>query len=203
MKLFIVLQIKPLKKPIKILIYLIIFCPLIICGQSYDSTKIDYNFIDSYPQNASVTMNETFIGNTPLFFQYGDSTFPKSLKITLKGYIEQSEVINSNELINMKYILIPNSSRRNELNVVKEDKLPYFKEPRKVVPIVVSSIITAASGIGAFYFKSLASDNRKHYETFGDNESLDNKKKYDLLGGVSLVALQLGFGALMYFLFLD
>lgn len=202
MKLFIVLQIRPLKKQIKIFLYIFIFCPLIIYGQDADSLKIDYNFIDSYPQNAEVKVNGVFIGNTPVFFQWSDSTFPKTIKINMDGFSEQSEVINSNSLINKKYTLVP-KGKRLLTDIVKEDKQTYFKEPRKVFPLVVSSIITAGSGIAAFYFKSLASDNRKHFETFGDNESLDNKKKYDLLGGVSLVALQLGFGALMYFLFLD
>lgn len=202
MKLFIVLQIKTLKKQIKIFISIFIICPFIIFGQNADSVKIDYNFIDSYPQNAEVNVNDVFIGNTPVFFQWSDSTFPKTIKITMNGFNEQSEIISNIGLINRKYILLP-KGKHLLTDVVKEDKQTYFKEPRKVFPLVVSSIITAGSGIAAFYFKSLASDNRKHFETFGDNESLDNKKKYDLLGGVSLVALQLGFGALMYFLFLD
>lgn len=202
MKLFIVLQIKTLKKQIKIFISIFIICPFIIFGQNSDSVKIDYNFIDSYPQNAEVKVNDVFIGNSPVFFQWSDSTFPKTIKINMDGFSEQTEVINSNSLINKKYTLVP-KGKRLLTDIVKEDKQTYFKEPRKVFPLVVSSIITAGSGIAAFYFKSLASDNRKHFETFGDNESLDNKKKYDLLGGVSLVALQLGFGALMYFLFLD
>lgn len=178
------------------------FYPVILLGQSSDSVMINYNYIDSYPQNAEVKLDSEFIGRTPIYFQWADSTFPKSIKISLQGYNEETLIINSTELINKKFILVP-IKKRTLINIVKEDKLPYFKEPRKVVPIVLSSVFTAASGVAAFYFKSLASDNRKHYETFGDSESLDNKKKYDLLGGISIVALQVGFGALMYFLFLD
>ncbi len=202
MKLFIVLPTKPLKNPIKITLLSLMFYPVILLGQSSDSVMINYNYIDSYPQNAEVKLDSEFIGRTPIYFQWADSTFPKSIKISLQGYNEETLIINSTELINKKFILVP-IKKRTLINIVKEDKLPYFKEPRKVVPIVLSSVFTAASGIAAFYFKSLASDNRKHYETFGDSESLDNKKKYDLLGGISIVALQVGFGALMYFLFLD
>ncbi len=202
MKLYIVLPINQLKKLIKISIFIFICLPGVTLGQSIDSIKIDYNFIDSYPQNASVHLNDEFIGKTPLFFEWKDSLFPKSIKINLAGFSEQTEIISGGQLMNKKYILAPNG-KHMVINGVKEDKLPYFKEPRKVVPIVISSIITAGSGFAAFYFKSLASNNRKDYEDFGNADSLDKKKKYDLLGGVSLVVLQLGFGALMYFLFLD
>ena len=95
MKLFIVLQIKTLKKQIKIFISIFIICPFIIFGQNADSVKIDYNFIDSYPQNAEVNVNDVFIGNTPVFFQWSDSTFPKTVKITMNGFNEQSEIISN------------------------------------------------------------------------------------------------------------
>lgn len=176
--------------------------PFVFYGQSADSIKIDYNFIDSYPQNAVIQINDMFIGNTPLFFEWKDSTFPKTLKITMNGFLEQTEIINNIQLLNKKYNLT-STGKHSILNTVKENKQTYFKEPRKVVPLVISSIITAGSGIAAFYFKSLASDNRKDYEDFGEQSSIDKKNKYDLLGGVSLVALQLGFGALIYFLFID
>ncbi|MEO8512173.1 MAG: hypothetical protein ABI543_01305 [Ignavibacteria bacterium] len=191
-----------MKKLIKILIFIVVIFPAVMFGQSADSIKIDYNYIDSYPQNASVNLNDEFIGKTPLFFVWKDSLFPKTLKINLGGFSEQTEIITTNGLLNRKYTLSPNG-KHMVINGVKEDKLPYFKEPRKIVPIVISSIVTAGSGFAAFYFKSLASDNRKDYDVFGDPASLDKEKKYNLLGSISLAALQLGFGALMYFLFID
>jgi hypothetical protein len=176
--------------------------PFILYGQNSDSVKIDYNFIDSYPQNANVLLDDELIGNTPLFFVWPDSLFPKKLTISLKGFKEESTAIYDNQLLNKKYILLP-IGKHSIQNSVKENKQTYFREPRKVAPIVISSLVTAGSGFAAFYFKSLASENRKEYEEFGDQSSLDRKEKYDLLGGVSLVAFQLGFGALIYFLILD
>ena len=196
-----------LKRNIKILAFLILIVPFTgYCQDSIlvypDSVQIEYNFIDSSPQNASVFVNEEHIGNTPLFFVWKDSAFPKQLKISMKGFPEITETIQNSKLLKMKYSLNPISGKMiNE--IVKEDKEPYFKTKRKVVPIVLSSIITAGSGIAAFYFKSQASENQKNYDIYGDPAELDKKRNNNLLGGISIAMLQAGFGALMYFLFLD
>lgn len=187
-------------KPVIFLIILLISSSLYT--QSNDSAAINYNFIDSYPQNAGILSGNEIIGYTPLYFMWQDSIFPKTLKVSLKGYSEETFTVQTQEKISRKFILNP--LKPGLINdPVKENKQLYFKTPRKLLPIVVSSVITAASGIGSFYFKSLASDNKKEYELSGDLAALDNQKKYDLLGGISIVALQLGFGALMYFLFID
>lgn len=196
-----------LKRNIKILVYLILSVPVISFGQDSvsvyaDSVEIEYNFIDSSPQNASVFINEEHIGSTPLFFVWKDSIFPKQLKISLKGFPEITETIQSSKLLKMKYSLNPVGG--NLLSeIVKEDKEPYFKTKRKVIPIIFSSILTAGSGIAAFYFKSQASENQKNYDIYGDPAELDKKRDNNLLGGISIALLQVGFGALMYFLFLD
>lgn len=184
----------------------IIICFLVLSAalysQSADSVTINYNFIDSYPQNADVFMGNEKIGNTPLYFMWQDSSFPKSMKVSLKGFSEETFTVETPEKFSRKFNLNP-LKIGFVYDPVKENKQLYFKSPRKVFPIVISSIITAVSGIGSFYYKSLASDNKKEYEFSGDPSALDRQKKYDLLGGVSIVALQLGFGALMYFLFID
>lgn len=176
--------------------------PFIFYGQEADSNKINYNFIDSYPQDAAVFLNEVHIGNTPLFFVWKDSTLPKTFKIERKGYSGQSENISDYQLISRKYIL-RSTGKHSVLNLVNEDKQTYFNSPRKVVPIVISSLITAGSGIAAYYFKSLASDNQKLYDNYGDAGALEKKEKYNLLGSVSLVVFQVGLGALLYYLLID
>jgi hypothetical protein len=115
-------------------------------------------------------MNDEHIGNTPLFL-HGKTVLSKQLRINLKGFPEISEIIQSNKTLKMKYNLNPvNSEMIND--IVKEDKEPYFKTKRKVVPIVLSSILAAGSGIAAFYFKSQASENQKNYDIFGDPAEL-------------------------------
>ena len=203
MKLFIVLPIKLLRRRLsKILIFLSFVFTFSALGQDKDSAKINYNFIDSYPQNANIFINNDETGMTPFFFEWKDSTFPKTLKVTLDGYLDHSETIESNQLLNKKVMLIPKGKRQPPY-IIKEDKLPYFKEPRKLLPIAGFTLLTAASGISAFYFKSLASDNRREYEIFGDQSAKDKEKKYDAIGSVSMVIFQLSFATLMYFLFID
>ncbi|MBE2227276.1 MAG: PEGA domain-containing protein [Ignavibacteria bacterium] len=191
-----------LKRNFKILVFALFLSPAILLAQEIDSALINYNLIDSYPQNAAVYVNDELTGNTPLYFMWSDSTFPKTLRIKYKGYIEESETLNSSGIFSKKYILKP-SGRNLLINPVKADKNTHFETKRKVFPIVLSSLVTAGSGIAAFYFKSEASKNQKNFDIYGDPAELDKKKDNNLIGNISIVALQLGFGALMYFLFLD
>lgn len=184
-----------------IIIYFLFFSAALF-SQSADSVTINYNYIDSYPQNADVFIENEKIGNTPLFFMWQDSSFPKTIKVSLKGFSAESFTVNNPEKLSKKFSL--KSLKPGFIkNPVKENKPLYFKTPRKVLPVVISSIITAVSGISSFYFKYLASENKKEYEFSGDAAAIDRQKKYDLIGGISIVALQIGFGALMYFLFID
>jgi hypothetical protein len=192
-----------LKRKIKILpFFLLLACPKIIFGQGSDSLKIDYNYVNSSPQNAEVYINSELTGSTPLHFKWADSLFPKQMKIKLKGFADYFENITGYTLINKTVSLIP-VGNYSKVNPVKEDKASYFGRPRKVVPIVISSLFAAGAGLCAYYFKSLAIENRDFYEDFGDQSSLDRKKKYDIISGVSLAVFQLGLGVLVYFLFID
>lgn len=167
-----------------------------------DSLRINYNHVNSLPQNAEVYINDEFIGNTPGFFVWQDSVFPKQLKIKMKGYADYTETITGFGFINKTYTLV-SLSGSNKLPLVKEDKSTYFNKPRKVIPLVFSALVTAGAGAAAYYFKHLAIENRDFYDEFGDPSALDRKKKYDIISGVSLAAFQLGLGALIYFLFID
>jgi hypothetical protein len=192
-----------LKRKINIIAVLFILIgSQVLYAQLNDSLRIDYNYINTIPQNAEVYINDEYIGSTPKFFTWQDSVFPKQLKIKFEGYADYTETVYDASMMNKSYTLIPLTGSR-KINLVKEDKATYFNKPRKVVPIVISSLITAGAGAMAYYFKSLAIENRDHYDEFGDTESLDRKKKYDVISGVSLAAFQLGLGALVYFLFID
>jgi len=203
MILYIALQIKLLKLRTKIFLSILVFCCAVsLSAQSTDSLRIKYNFINSVPQNAGVYSNNNFIGNTPLYFIWGDSAFPKKVKVSLKGYAELVEQVDNPAEMNKTYTLIPLKGTHN-LNLVSEDKQIYFEKPRKIFPIVASSLFTLGAGASAYYFKSLAIDNRDNYESTGDQGALARKKKYDLLSGVSIVVFQAGLGALIYFLLID
>jgi hypothetical protein len=192
-----------LKRKIKIIPVLIILAfPAGIFAQLSDSLRIDYNYVNSLPQNAGVYMNDELIGSTPLFFTWNDTLFPKEMKIKMKGFADFNEHIADGLRINKTYNLVPLTGSV-KINLVKEDKQTYFKNPRKVVPIVISSIVAIGAGISAYYYKSLAVDNRDIYDQTGDPAALERKNKYDILSGVSLIVFQLGFTAAIYYLFIN
>lgn len=166
------------------------------------SLTIDYNYINSSPQNAEVYANDEYLGSTPIFFKWRDSTYPKQLAVKLKGYADYTETIFDGSPIKKNYVLVPLTGS-SKIRLVERDKNTHFEKPRKIIPIVLSGLVTAGAGAAAYYFKSLAIENRDHYDSYGDQESLDKKEKYDLISGVSLAAFQLGLGALIYFLLID
>jgi hypothetical protein len=187
----------------KILIFfLILFGTNWIFGQSNDSLRINYNYINSSPQNASVYIDGEHEGNTPLFFTWKDSIFPKQIKVTMMGYSDYTDVITNGALINKTYSLVPLKGTV-KYNPVKEDKSTYFNKPRKVIPIVLSSILTVVGGVSAYYNKNKALDERDRYLLTGNPEALDKHKEYDVLAAVSLVVFQAGLGFLVYYLLID
>jgi hypothetical protein len=167
-----------------------------------DSSNTNYNLIDSYPQNANVYINDVFFGNTPLYFTWSDSLFPKRINLKYESFTDVNEVIEDYSIISRNYRLTGDFRSLNK-NSISENKEPYFDKKRKIFPITLSALITAGSGFAAYYFKSLADDNSKDYDIYGDPASLDRKDKYNLIGGISIAVLQVGFGALIYFLFID
>lgn len=194
-----------MKRKNKILIYLLfLFCASALFAQETDSLKIGYSYVNSVPQDAEVYLNNEKIGNTPLFFMLSDSIkgIDHQIRLSLKGYSDYSERFLGNELLNRTYTLVPLSGTKL-MNPVKEDKKPYFNSPRKLIPVIISSLASIGAGISAFYFKNLAADKRDYYDQYGDPSALDKKKKYDIISGVSLVLFQLGLGALVYYLLLD
>lgn len=180
----------------------LLFCAASYSQDSTDALLMNYNYINSIPQNAAVYVNGTFTGNTPLFFLWGDSTRSNEVNIMLEGFSAEKFNVAPGEKVNKTFTLSP-TGKTKLLNQVKQDRSTYFAKPRKVVPIVLTGLVALGSGAAAFYYKKLASDNREKYELEGDQDALDKKGKYDVLSGVSLVVFQIGFGALMYYLFLD
>lgn len=178
---------------------LVFLLPLSLLSSEYDSLQIDYNFIDSNPQNAKVYIDDHYEGNTPLFFIWKDTLFPKNIKIEFGNLIVYTEIINNN--IKYKKNILLNIKENKKL--VTENKQIFFKTPRKLIPIIILSIITAGSGISAYYFKTLANEKLKEYEFYNDESILNKKKKYDLISGASIILLQAGLTSLIYFLFID
>lgn len=203
MTLYIVLPVKLLKLRTEIFVAFVVFvCAAYVPAQSMDTLRVKYNYLNSVPQNAEVYVNNDLVGNTPLYFVWGDSVFPKQVRVTLRGYSDYVDKVESPEELHKTYTLIPKKGVQT-LDPVSRDKQLYFEKQRKLVPIVISSVFSLGAGAAAYYFKSLAIDYRNIYEQTGEQWALDKKKKYDLLSGISVVVFQAGLGALIYFLLID
>ncbi len=137
-----------------------------------------------------------------MYFNWKDSTFPKEISVKIAGNTAESETINEFTIIKRNYRLL-NISKPLIDNTVDENRVIFFDKKKKLLPITLSALLTAGSGFAAYYFKSLAYDNGKEFDISGDPSALDRKDKYDLMGGISIAVLQVGFGALIYFLFID
>lgn len=186
----------------KKIIFLLLLITVIVKSQEADSSLTNYNLIDSNPQNAEVFINNEYYGKTPLYFNWKDSVLPKEISIKIGGNIVSSETINDLNVIKRNYSLLRNTKSIIK-NEVDENKVIFFNKKKKLVPIILSALLTAGSGFAAYYFKSLAYDNGKEYDISQDPAALDRKDKYDLFGGISIAVLQVGFGALIYYLFID
>jgi len=168
-----------------------------------DSLTIRYNFINSEPQNADVYLNDTYIGRTPVHFTWEKDNINRKITVKLEGYAVYNYILSDEEEnINKTFKLIPLSGFRDK-EIVFKDKSYHFSKPVKLVPVLISSVVTAASAVMAYYFKSLAIEKNDKYEQTGDPALLDEKKQYDLTGGLSLMVFQIGFCFLIYYFFID
>jgi len=195
------------KKLIFKIIFLLCITASVIYAQNKDSLTIDYNYINSVPQNAGIYINDSLAGETPFrFINYAFDT-SKGLEITIKleGYIEYSLKITAEDLpLNKTIELVPvNKLSLKDNNLVRENNNDFFKSPRKIVPIVVTSVVTAGSGVLSYYFKKLANDRYDEYLATGSQKKFDQTKKYDLYSGLCLAAFQIGLAAFIYFLLID
>jgi hypothetical protein len=148
--------------------------------------KFTYNFnsavyLKTNPQDAYVYSRDSLLGNTPLFVPVKYDR----IELSRPGY--QSKVIrlnqlNNNNLINLKY---------TGENITKN-----FYE-KDIFKILVGTMVLL--GGTTAYFK-LKADNR--YDSYLSTENqayLDQTKKYDTISGITMTALQINFGILIYY----
>ncbi len=183
-----------------ILFILLIFLQVKLFSQE-DSLEIKYNYINSIPQNAEVFINGEYNGNTPCRFPVDVKI--NSCLIKKDGYKdEQRSFSESRESISQTFVLIKKNNLANEKLVLS--KSPFTLKPRrKIIPVILSSLITAGSIGLSYYFKDKANTHNELYTFSGDQSELDKVKKFDLYSGVFLGAFQVSFIGLIYFFMVD
>lgn len=172
-------------------------------AQENDSLVIPYTIINSTPQNAEVYINGEQKGETPFRIISKDSS-ELQIVLKLKGYLDYSFKLSGSGFPQKKEVaLISKSGAIKNFSSVNENGIDYFHKPRKWGFVALGAVITAASGIAAYYFKSLSIENNDDFYITGNPDDLTKKKKYDLISGISVGVLQLGLATMLYFLFGD
>jgi hypothetical protein len=191
------------------LVYIIIISLLFISptiySQQTDSLQLNYNYINSTPQNAEVYLNNEYIGSTPTRFLDNiiDSLNRNKVDIKLKYYFDYSFTFDKTELpINKNIMLVP-LSKKISGNIVLKNYSNYFKPNRKVIPIILSGAISLGSAVTSFYFKRLANENYDQYVNNGDRSTLDRTRKYDIYSGIGLGIMETAFVSFLYFLLIQ
>ena len=198
---FIVLPIKLLRRLNKYCALLAAAITFVVYGQQADTFKINYSYINSIPQNAEVYLNDVLIGITPVHYIIDSNIAEKKISINLKGYADYVYTTDVN-IINETFKLVPLKTGITS-DIVHKNGTVAFPKKLKLVPIILSSAVTLVSAVLAYYYKSLAIDKNDEFTATGNPALLDKKKKYDMIGGISLAVFQVGFSALLYFHFID
>ena len=152
--------------------------------------NLSYNFnssvyLKSNPQDAFVSSGDTSIGYTPLFI----SKRLDKISLSKSGYEKETISLNKlpvNNTIQLKYTGETNGKSFYEKGIFK---------------ILVGSIIVL--GGTTAYFKLKADDRYDTYQQNGQKSFLDETRRFDLISGITMTALQINFGVLIYYFLTD
>lgn len=155
-----------------------------------DTLSLTYNFtsqliINSNPQNVYVYESDSLKGFTPLLL---DDDFEK---LIFKKPDYSDITLSHDEIF---------SGIKPELKFVGENKTESFYQST-LFKILAGTLI--ALGATTAYYKLEADKTFDEYQLSGDPALLEQTDKYDIISGVSFVALQINFGLILYLFLAD
>jgi len=157
-----------------------------------DCNHLTFNYVftnkiilDSNPQNVNVIEGDSLIGFTPLMLEDGF----QSLLLQKPGYADK---LVSNQEIQSG--VIP------ELLFIGQVKGESFYESTLFKVLVGTAISLGAT---TAYYKLEADKSFNEYQVTGDPAQLEQTDKYDVISGVTFVALQINFGLILYLFLTD
>jgi hypothetical protein len=151
---------------------------------------LQYNFSDKVllntePQDVYVFKNDSLIGYTPLLIPMDLS----NIRLEKNGF--ESKIINYSDFGINKPV---------KLNYIGEyDDGNFFD--KTLFKILIGTMV--ALGATTAYFKLEADDKFAEYNITGDPALLQQTNRLDTLSAITFVALQLNFGAIIYFFLVD
>ncbi len=162
----------------------------VIINDCSKEKKVNLNFFSSLylktsPENAYVYSADSLVGYTPLFIsdKY-DSVELKMPDYELKRV--KLDPSRQNQTFNMNYIGAP----------VKQI---FFKTP--LFKILMGSLVVL--GAATAYFKLKADDKFSQYQATGSRDLLNQTRRFDLISGITMGALQINLGFIIYYFLTD
>ena len=158
--------------------------------QTCNDTTLNFVFLNdvllkSDPENAAVFSSDSLLGYTPLHIPLS----LHSISLHKNGY--ESKTIKYSDI--------------DLLNPVKMNFTGEYEDGtffnKTLFKILIGSML--ALGATTAYFKLEADKYFDDYQINGDHSLLDKTHKYDLVSGVSFVALQINFGLIIYYFLVD
>ncbi|RKY94468.1 MAG: hypothetical protein DRQ01_02275 [Ignavibacteriae bacterium] len=155
-----------------------------------NDNKLNYYFrsevlLDTEPQNVYVFNKDSLIGFTPLLI-------PVDLE---KVYLQKPGYLAKEILHDDIYSL-----QKITLDYIGEETKESFFEGTLFKVLVGSAVLLGAS---AAYFKLEADKKFDEYLITGDKKLLDQTNRFDVISGVTFVAMQINFGFIMYLFLID
>jgi len=157
-----------------------------------DCTDINLNYflndqkiLDTDPQDVYVFKGDSLIGNTPLLLEQGQGDY----------LLEKSDYLT--KTISFQEIA---SGEKPELQFVGQEKSESFYNTTLFKVLVGTAL---ALGATTAYYKLEADKKFDEYQITGNPDLLDQTDRYDVISGVTFVALQINFGLILYLFLSD
>ncbi|MGE5351852.1 MAG: hypothetical protein ACM3P0_07205 [Acidobacteriota bacterium] len=142
-------------------------------------------FLRTNPDNADVYYRDSLLGSTPLSI-YRTVPQVEIKKTNYKPVFLTSEELAQNPVVDLQFL-------------GKKPQESFFKT--NMFKFLLGTAV--ALGTTAAYYKMKANKTYDQYNSTGDSALLDRTNRYDLYSGVAFGALQVNFGALIYFFLVD
>lgn len=138
-------------------------------------------FLRTIPDNADVYSRDSLLGSTPMSL-YRNVARVEIKKTNYKPVFMTSGEIAQNPVVELEFM-------------GKKPSESFFKTD------MFKILLGTAVGLGttAVYYKMKANDTYDQYNLTKDGALLDRTNRYDLYSGIAFGALQVNFGALIYF----
>lgn len=179
-------------------------------GGSADSTGATSParlFISSDADSSEVYIDGNLAGVTPLAMDSlaaGAHTLLVLSKNPASWFVKKDSV---------SVILVPGELRHLRFSMLSPLRLRPARLPEispllgdagqqngRTLAIFASGGVTVAAGVVAAYYKTAADDRNEAYLSTGNSALLDERRRFDTIAGIALVAMQVGFAVFSYLL---